>query len=99
MVKLRIDREDPVLLEAMRLCGTDDPAVAVRDALKFAIAVRVRQAETRAKCDELNRQREGENSPERRLALIEAAARWTTASLFNSNAYRIASQSATRSLS
>jgi hypothetical protein len=47
MVKVRIDTEDPVLLEAMRLCGTDDPAVAVTDALKFAIAVRVRQAETR----------------------------------------------------
>jgi hypothetical protein len=48
MVKIRIDMEDPVLLEAMRLCGTDDPAVAVTDALKFAIVVRVRQAETRA---------------------------------------------------
>jgi Arc/MetJ family transcription regulator len=64
MVKVRIDTEDPVLLEAMRLCGTDDPAVAVTDALKFAIAVRARQAETRAKYDELKRQRDERDPPE-----------------------------------
>jgi hypothetical protein len=64
MVKVRIDTEDPLLLEAMRLCGTEDPAVAVSEALKFAIALRDGEAEMRARYDALKRQREGEDAPE-----------------------------------
>jgi hypothetical protein len=40
MVKVRIDTEDPALLEAMRLCGTDDPAVAISEALRSAIKIK-----------------------------------------------------------
>ena len=47
MVKVRIDTEDPALLEAMRLCGTDDPAVAISEALRSAIKIRTRQVEVR----------------------------------------------------
>ena len=42
MTRLRIDTEDP-------LVGTNDPAVAITEALKKLIEVRTREAEFKAK--------------------------------------------------